>query len=847
MTKNFESETIGGRLARIAARLPGKLAISERDARVSFGQLDAAASAIARRILVAGRDRPGLVGLLHENKVPAVKAIFGAARSGRAYVPLDAGDPDERLRFILQDSDPVALLTEAALLERARALASSSCAVIDLAGLESGDEANALPGVTADTPAYVFYTSGSTGQPKGVGQTHGNLLFFADAYAKTLRIDAADRLTFLFSLSFGAANMDIFGGLFSGATLFGYDMRRDGIPLLADWLDRERITVLHAVPTVFRELFNSLAPDRKFAHLRAIDLGGEALFDSDVELFRRHTVEGCIFVNHLAATEAHVIAQHVVEHRGPRPPAGILPAGRSPEGLRVLIQRDDGSKADTNEIGAIVVSSPHVSPGYWHRPELNATAFSADPVAPGWRLYFTGDLGRIDGEGNLHFLGRRGSRVKIRGHTVELTEVEAALSAYPGVTKVAVLALNGALQSVSDRLVAYLAVSQDTERNPLLVRRRLAQRLPSYMLPSIFLFMDALPLTAGGKIDRKALVAMGPPPETAQAREIEPPADDLERAIAGIFQQMLKLALIGRGDDFFLLGGDSLSVVELQIRLSDAFGVSLTSLYHDATVSGIAAGIRANRMQAAQGPRSMPILVPLREKGDKPPLFIIHGRLGQAFVSPQFLRLLGDDQPVWAFQARGLDGLQEPHTTIEAIAADYLNEMRKRRPHGPYFIGALCVGVFVANVIARSLREAGESVLPLLLFDPPDRPFEMDAARVTEQALLNRIRSKQAMGRIAPRLDDPVYAKASVRTALAYEHAIRNHQPRPYDGPVLMISSRTRMQRTDPMGLKRLFTGEVERLEVATTHKQLLDVRNEVFASHLKHCLGLIGAAAIAG
>jgi surfactin synthase thioesterase subunit len=249
------------------------------------------------------------------------------------------------------------------------------------------------------------------------------------------------------------------------------------------------------------------------------------------------------------------------------------------------------------------------------------------------------------------------------------------------------------------------------------------------MLPSIFLFMDALPLTAGGKIDRKALVAMGPPPETAQAREIEPPADDLERAIAGIFQQMLKLALIGRGDDFFLLGGDSLSVVELQIRLSDAFGVSLTSLYHDATVSGIAAGIRANRMQAAQGPRSMPILVPLREKGDKPPLFIIHGRLGQAFVSPQFLRLLGDDQPVWAFQARGLDGLQEPHTTIEAIAADYLNEMRKRRPHGPYFIGALCVGVFVANVIARSLREAGESVLPLLLFDPPDRPFEMAASR----------------------------------------------------------------------------------------------------------------------
>ncbi|HEX5863120.1 MAG TPA: AMP-binding protein, partial [Casimicrobiaceae bacterium] len=748
MTENFGLETIGSRLASIAAGLPGKLAIAEREARVSFGQLDAAASAIARRILAAGSDRPGFVGLLYENKVPAVQSIFGAARSGRAYVPLDAGDPDERLRFVLRDSEPIALLTETSLLQRARTLVSSGCAVIDLADVASDDEANALPRVTADTPAYMFYTSGSTGQPKGVVQTHRNLLFFADAYAKTLRIDAADRLTFLFSLSFGAANMDIFGGLLSGATLYGYDVRRHGIPPLADWLDRERITVFHAVPTVFRELFNSLAPDRKFAHLRAIDLGGEALFDSDVELFRRHTVEGCIFVNHLAATEAHVIAQHIVEHRSPRVSAGILPAGRSPEGLRVLIQRDDGSEADTDEVGAIVVSSPHVSPGYWRRPELDATAFSADPVAPGWRRYFTGDLGRIDGEGNLYFLGRRASRVKIRGHTVELTEVEAALSAYPGVTKVAVLALNGDLQSVPDRLVAYLAVSEGAKRNSLLVRRRLAQQLPPYMLPSAILFVDALPLTASGKIDRKALAAMEPPPETAQADEFEPPADDLERAIAGIFQQMLKHAPIGRGDDFFLLGGDSLSVVELQTRLRDTFGHELANLHEDATVAGVAAEIRRTRATTPGATEPFPVLIPLRRSGSAPPLFLVHGRLGQALVSPYFLRLLGDDQPVWAFQARGLDGLQEPHSTIAAMAADYVSEMRKQRPDGPYFLGALCAGALIAMAMARTLRDAGEVVLPLLLLDPPERPFPMADSRLTERGLLARLRLRQALGRI---------------------------------------------------------------------------------------------------
>jgi amino acid adenylation domain-containing protein len=597
MSKNFGPDTIGGRLRSVAARLPDKLAIAERDLRVSFGQLEAAATAIARRILSAAEDRPGFVGLLHESKVSAVKAVFGAARCGRAYVPLDAADPDERLRFILQDCEPVALLTEATLLERARALAPADCAVIDVADLESADGAN-LPDVSADAPAYMFYTSGSTGQPKGVIQTHRNALFFADAYAKTLRISAEDRLTFLFSLSFGAASMDIFGGLLRGAALYAYDMRRDGIPALAEWLDRNRITLFHAVPTVFRELFNHLAPERQFAHLRAIDLGGEALFGSDVELFRRHTVDPCIFVNHLAATEAHVIAQYVVEHRASRALDGVLPAGRSPEGLRVLIQRDDGTAADANEVGATVISSAHVSPGYWRRPELNARAFSADPVMPGCRRYFTGDLGRIDGDGNLHFLGRSGSRVKIRGHTVELTEVEAALASCPGVTKGAALVVKSELESAPDRLVAYLAVTHDAERNPTSVRRRLARKLPAYMLPSAIVFVDALPLTASGKIDRKTLAEMERQPETVQPSRFEQPADDLERAIAGIFQQMLKHEPIGRSDDFFLLGGDSLSVVELQTRLCDTFGVELASMHEGATVAGIAAEIRRSRALA---------------------------------------------------------------------------------------------------------------------------------------------------------------------------------------------------------------------------------------------------------
>jgi amino acid adenylation domain-containing protein len=840
MTSFAVPATVGSRLASIAARLPAKTAVVEGDARIEFAQLNASATTIAEAIVAAGGGSEGLVCLLFESKIAALKAIFGSARSGKAYIALDPSDPDERLQFILQDGQPVVLLTEAPLVARAQALAGGRCAIIDIDDTDPGAVKRALPEISADAPLYLIYTSGSTGQPKGVIQTQRNLLFFTDAFARNIGIAETDRLSLLFTLSFGAANMNVFGGLLNGATLCAYDMRRHGIPLLADWLDRERITVLHTVPTVFRELFLSLPPQRKLAHLRAIGVAGEAAFDSDIALFRRHTLEHCIFSNQLGATEASVIAQQVFEHRGPRPAPGILPAGRTPAGVRVLIIRDDGGEAQANEVGAIVVASRHVSPGYWRRPELDAAAFAPDPVERGVRRYASGDLGRIDAQGNLHFLGRSGSRVKIRGHSVDLTEVEAALSTCPGVIKAAVLAPQADRQREPDRLIAYLAVAANAERNPLQLRRRLGQTLPAYMLPSAFVFMTALPVTSRGKIDRTALAAMKLPPPDAQGAEAL--RDDLERAIAGVFEQLLKQPVASRYDDFFLLGGDSLSVVELQTRLRDVFGAAPASFYDDTTVAGVASGIRASRVTAPAAARPIPVLIPLRETGNEPPLFLVHGRLGQALVSPHFLQLLGNEQPVWAFQVRGLDGLQPPHATIEAMAADYVVAMQARRPAGPYFIGALCAGALVALEIAHRLRDAGETVLPLLLLDPPDRPFAMADSRITEDAMIARLKTRKAMGSIAAPVDDPVYARAAARAALAFEKAIRNYRPRPYDGHVYMLSSRDRMETADPDHLRSLFTGCVERFEVAATHVQVLDPHNPVFASGLAHCLDAIRA-----
>ncbi|HSQ83072.1 MAG TPA: AMP-binding protein [Casimicrobiaceae bacterium] len=840
------ARTIGSRLSEVAGRVPERIAIVERDVRVTYRELDAAANAIARHVLAIGDGRDGRVGLFFERKIPAIESMFGVARSARPYVLLDAGDPAERLKFILQDCEPFVLLTEARLREHAQAIAPGGCAIVDVASIhdctQDGGE-RPLPEVVPDAALYLCYTSGSTGRPKGVCQTHRNLQFFVDAYVEALRIGQADRLSVLYTLSFSAANMDVYGSLFSGATLCAYDLRRDGLASLADWLDRERITVLHAVPTVFRELGNRLAPGRVLPHLRAVDLGGESVFASDIDLFRAHTADGCILANQLASTEVGLVALHVVGHRDPSSPGSVIPVGRCPDGVRVLIRRADGSAAATDEVGDLVVCSPHVSPGYWRRPELDAAAFFVDPREPGWRQYASGDLGRFDEAGNLHFLGRNGGRVKVRGNSVDLTEIDAALAQCPGIARAAVLASPVEGEADSSRLVAYVTVREPADRVPAVLRRRLAARLPSYMLPSSFVFLDALPETATGKVDRQALALIAPSASNS-ARTIVPPRDDAERTVAAVFEELLGIAPIGRDDDFFLLGGDSLLSTELQARLAAAFGVRVGNFHENATVEGVACEVRRMADAASSPGWEAPVLIALWRHGSAPPLFLVHGRHGQAFVSPHFMRLLGDDQPVWAIQARGLDGVQQPHASVEDMAADYLAEIRRERPHGPYFLAALCAGAYVVTAMARALRAAGEQVLPLLLLDPPDRLLEAGYSQMPEERFIAKMQQRRALGGTSGPADNPAYMKTVVRVASAFEQALACHRPLPYDGTVYMLCSRQRAGTYDPADWRRLFTGGLKRFEVGATHADALDPRNPVFASYLTRCVGLIREAA---
>jgi len=829
-----------------ARRVPTAIAISQDGQTLEFRALDRLALAIAQQLPARGPDGGGRVALLIEDRAAAIAAMLGVLKAGHAFVPLDVTDPMARIQFMLEDCEPVAVVTDETNQDRAAERLPESVARVNVNRLVPPAAGHPLPVVAPDDLAYIYYTSGSTGDPKGVCHTHRKVAYETRNYIETLQVTATDRLSLLFSLSFGASILDIFPALFAGATVCAYDMRRDGIPRMADWVARERISILHIGPTAARQLAKSIPPGRILDTMRAMVLGGEALYGDDIELLRRHAPPGARIVNNFAATEVGVIAQHVLEPDQVAP--SRIPAGRCVAGTEVGIVRPDGSAAKPGEEGELIVCGPAVSPGYWQRPELNAAVFSEHPRHPGTRCYRGGDLARLDADGTLHFIGRRGNRIKLRGYSVELAEIEAALRRCAGVREACVTATEPDDGREADRLVAHVVTDPALEASPMHLRRELLQHVPQYMIPATFLFQDSLPLTASGKIDRLALSRLAAAP-AARPVPFEEPAEDIERGVAAIYERILKVSPVGRNDDFFLSGGDSMSVIELQIELANSLDCDFTlaQLFEDASVAGVA---RIVRQLAARGPgreRIMPVIVPLRAEGRGPVLFLVHGRQGLAPVSPKFLELAGEDQALYVFQARGLDGIQNPNRSIEAMAADYVAAAREIQPRGPYMLAGLCAGGYVTLEMARALVAAGEEVLPLLLIDPPTPRFSTEQSAAQLRLFEETVRHLARMNRVQNPLTHTDRREAATRVVKCMESALLKYRPTPYPGPVFLMASRQRLGPTewgDGAMRASCFSGELHCIEVGLVHSEALDVHSSAFVDGFTGALRQIRAAA---
>lgn len=689
--------SVPARFARVAAARGDALAIAGDRGRLTYRELDRRSDALAAAILGAGGPHDVPVAVHAEAPATTILAMLATWKAGRFCVPLDPTLPAARREAVLRDAEAGLVVSDGA-----PPFDVDARPVIRLDTLALDAEAPPRrPDIGPDTLACLLYTSGSTGAPKGVVRTHRNLLHRARCAVDSLGIGPDDRVSALHSPAFGAGLRDVLAALLGGATLLPFDVRRAGMAALADWIERERITVLCAVVTTLRHFLGSLEAGRRFPCIRIIRLGSEALFREDVERLRARLSAGCVLVAGYGASEASGIVEYRILPGATLPP-GRVPAGYPLEGVDILILGEDGAPRPPGETGEIAVRSRYLSPGYWRRPDRTRAAFIADAPGDAPRLYRTGDLGRLAPDGCLELIGRLDHQVKIRGYLVHPDEIERRLLEHEEIRQASVVGRDDGAGGA--RLVAYVVPTRAPAPAPAVLRRFLQARLPDYMLPAAFVSLDALPVTPSGKIDRGRLPEPGA--SAAPPDEYVRPTNSLEFMILKIWEELLGIRGLGVTADFFELGGDSLRALAFVAALERVSGRALSPsvLLETSTVEGLARLVLQERAQFEQP------LITLRASGARTPLFYLHGDYnGGGLYCHGLARGLDPDRPFYVLSPHGLDGRPLPDT-IEDMAAERLATLRAARPRGPYHLAGYCNGGHLALEMARRLRAEGERV-----------------------------------------------------------------------------------------------------------------------------------------
>jgi AMP-binding enzyme/thioesterase superfamily protein/phosphopantetheine binding protein len=545
------------------------------------------------------------------------------------------------------------------------------------------------------------------------------------AKIEDLEITGADAIAQTASLCFDISVWQHLAGLLVGARIdvFGDDIVRDPARLL-DSLKTRGISIVEVVPSMLRAMLEtaSISDSPDLSKLRWMIATGEALPPALVRDWFRLYPE-VPMLNAYGPTECSDDVTHYAIRVPPPADEVQIPIGRPIANTQLYIVDPDGSPVPVGIAGELQVGGEGVGRGYLNDSARTAQAFVPDRFRPGQgaRLYKTGDLARYRPDGNIEFLGRIDHQVKIRGFRIELGELEAVLARHPAVEACVAVALPDA--NGDKRLIAYVTASGDAPK-PAALRAFLKESLPDYMLPSAFVVLDALPLTPNGKVDRKAL----PVPDLSAdglVRERAAPVNARQRRLVKIWANVLGLSSVGIRDDFFELGGNSLSAARMAIQVEKFLGkrMSPARLIEAPTIEQL-----ARILDEDEKPTRLTSLVPMETGGNLPPLFCMHAGAGTILFYQELARELGPDQPVYALQAQGLYGSVPPHSTVEEMAEHYIREIRTVQPKGPYSLAGFCFGAILAFEMAQQLRAQGQQVSLLASFDGPAPHYEAEAA-----------------------------------------------------------------------------------------------------------------------
>jgi amino acid adenylation domain-containing protein len=713
-------ETIITRFEAMVEKHPEHTAIESEGLQLSYRELNNAINHLAYRIIAEMREDKSPVAFLFQDEVLSIIALMAIPKAGRLFVGFHPSNSKEQLASYFEDSTASLLVTSSDLRPVAEAMIAGREHVrilyLDTSRTES---TSPNPGIVlrgSDLHA-IFYTSGTTGKPKGILLPHVYLAQWAQYISNDWFLSPSDRIAVVTSVCFLAAYTSLMGALLNGGTLCVLDLKKHSAQAVLDWIRDAKLTIFRCTPSIFRTVFGQATAGLVIRNLRFITLGGEPVTDKDIELFKSHTADDCILINNFASSEGGMLGHFVVSHRTP-PFGDFLPAGYPAPGKEFLLLDEDGKEVEAGQEGEIVVRSRYLSLGYWRQPELTAQKFHEDPNNPGFRLYFSADRGRWLENGALEVTGRKDTQVKIRGYRVQLEAIDLALRGFPGVVDAATVVHRPAGAGGSgERLVAYICLAGQEQLSASQIRKHLAVQLPDYMIPSAFVQMDVLPRTATGKLSRREL----PEPSNLRPGLGTPyvgPRNESERKIAAIWEQALQVDGIGVNDDFFELGGDSLLASEIFVAIEREFEkrYPMNVLLKQGTVAKLAEQMDT---LGSEGPST---IVPLRVQGTLPPLFLVPGGGGDVISFMDLVDALGEEQPAYGFQDFNVQTQESIYVQgVEKTAEEFIRAMTTVRPIGPYHIVGHSLGGMIAFEMARQLRKAGEQVglLGLLDSSPP--------------------------------------------------------------------------------------------------------------------------------
>ena len=749
------------------------IALSQNGRDLTYGKLNQESTSFASYLAACGVEPGGTVAICLDRSLEGIIAALATMRAAAAYVPLDPSWPESRLRYAIEDSGASVLVSTAPLLEKLG---------LDICGIDPYRDADAIAEsycpisrtVTPESLAYVIYTSGSTGGPKGVEITHANLAHLASWHRDTFRISARDRVSHFAGLGFDAGVWEIWPNLSAGATLvLPDDTVRWSPELMQQWLIRERVTVSF-VPTVHAERLIAMPWPPKTV-LRCLLTGGDTLQKSPPKPLPFDVV------NNYGLTECSVVSTSGVIYPG----SDQRPSIGRPIGETCIYLLDElGMPVPDGAAGEIYIGGPGVGRGYRNLAESTARSFLPDPFSesPGARMFRTGDCARRMPNGELRFLGRLDRQVKIRGQRVELDEIGAALSCHPCAEFATAITrpVNGGTQLVACVLLRK-GLPEPTSNE---LRAHLLQTLPDYMIPSAFLRLETMPLSANGKLDLKELAGTTELP-SHEATAAKPLLSPIAAKVLALVRELLENNQVTADENFFLAGGHSLLAMQLLIRIEDAFGVKLAvhQLFEAPTVGDLAiligrvldesrlaqiwkhllrlpeVGLDDDFYQVGGNPK---LAVALRERiasefgyaitiheiksnptirrqaeltqghainpSPFPPGVLALRPSGSRnrifwmhYLNTNLARVIGDDQPFFSVTLTADDVASlGENATLKSIAACLGAKIRATQPAGPYILGGLCLGGVLAYEIASQLRSVGEEVNLLVLIDPPN-------------------------------------------------------------------------------------------------------------------------------